>query len=235
VQAEPLVSVVMPVLEGERFLPAALESVAEQSYEALEIVVVDDGSTDRSGAIARELGARVIRQDRAGVAAARNAGIAAARGELIAFLDADDLWASHKLSIQVDCLESHPETGYVLSQMQLFLEPNTARPPWFKEDWLREPQQGFLTTMLARRHVFDTVGGFDVSFQVGSDTDWLARAKDSGIEYRTLPDVLARYRIHHAGVSYGDRGGTARGLLRALRASVERQRSAAASGGANES
>src|SRR5512143_3730544 len=109
--SEPLVSVVMPVYNGARYLRQALESALAQTYRPLEIVVVDDGSTDETPAILAEFGTRIraLRQPNSGSAAARNAALDAARGELIAFLDADDLWLPQKLAVQVEYLREHPD------------------------------------------------------------------------------------------------------------------------------
>ena len=98
---KPLVSVIVPVYNGEHYLSFAIHSILRQDYHPSEVIVVDDGSTDNSANIARSFKeVRYIHQSNQGVAMARNVGIAAARGEFIAFLDADDLWTPNKLSIQ---------------------------------------------------------------------------------------------------------------------------------------
>ena len=109
-RAEPLVSVVIPTYNRSSMLQEAVASVLDQDYRPLELIVVDDGSTDATVEVVRGFGAaiRYLRQDRQGVSAARNAGIAAARGQLIALLDSDDLWLPHKLSRQIDFFGKHP-------------------------------------------------------------------------------------------------------------------------------
>src|SRR5262249_24365681 len=111
----PLVSVVMPVYNGEKYLRHSVETVLAQSYWPLELVAVDDGSTDGSAGLLASYGApvRVVRQTNAGVAAARDAGIAAARGELIAFLDQDDWWRPTKVARQVALFRADPALGLV--------------------------------------------------------------------------------------------------------------------------
>jgi len=124
----PLVSVIIPVYNGGRYLRAALESVFAQTYRPFEVIVVDDGSADDSGVIAQSFPeVRYIYQTNQGVAAARNNGLEAARGEYFAFLDQDDLWAPEKLKLQVEYLLSHPEVGYTLTQQQFFLDPIVSR------------------------------------------------------------------------------------------------------------
>src|SRR5690349_2600271 len=96
----PLVSVVIPVFDGEAYLAAAIESALAKTYARVEVIVVDDGSTDGSASVAARYDVRLVRQSNRGVSAACNAGVEAARGELIAFLDADDLWPPERLEIQ---------------------------------------------------------------------------------------------------------------------------------------
>ncbi|MBI4573499.1 MAG: glycosyltransferase family 2 protein, partial [candidate division NC10 bacterium] len=106
----PLVSVILPVYNGERFLAAAIASILAQDYQPIEVIVVDDGSTDGTAAIARSFqGVRYLYQPNQGPAFARNAGIAVARGAFIAFLDADDLMVPTRLSVQAGYLLAHPE------------------------------------------------------------------------------------------------------------------------------
>ena len=116
----PLVSVITPVYNGARHLVDAVTSIERQDYEPLEIIVVDDGSTDETPDVIAELGDRVraFRQDNAGPAAARNRGLAEARGELLAFCDADDTWPDGKLDLQVGRLQQDPELDVVLGRVQ---------------------------------------------------------------------------------------------------------------------
>lgn len=111
----PLVSVVVPVYNGAKYLHAALDSALGQTYPALEVVAVDDGSTDTSAEILASYGSRltVIRQVNGGVSAARNAGIQAARGEFLAFLDQDDWWLSEKIEKQVALFQTDTRLGLV--------------------------------------------------------------------------------------------------------------------------
>ena len=113
--ATPLVSVIVPAYNAARFLPHAVESIRRQDYLPLEIVIVDDGSTDDTAEVARDLGSdiRYVYQPNAGPAAARNRGLEQARRELIAFLDADDEWPPDKLRIQVGRLLAEPELDVV--------------------------------------------------------------------------------------------------------------------------
>ena len=128
--ASPMVSVVIPVFDAGGRLLEAIASVERQRYEPLEIVVVDDGSTDDTPALIESLGPRVraLRQPNAGPAAARNRGLAAARGELFAFLDADDLWPDRKLQRQVAALATAPDVDVVLGRVSYLPESGGVAP-----------------------------------------------------------------------------------------------------------
>lgn len=213
----PLVSALVPVYNGERFLAEALDSALAQIFRELEIIVVDDGSTDASGAIAGRYAAahpqrvRVVHQANAGLVAARNAAIDASRGRYLALLDADDVWLPHHLAEAVAVLEREPDTSLVHAN----IEPMDAMGhPWpaRKRLW-RVTDEPFTTLLLRREHVscptavfrrsvIDTVGAFDLAFnRLGcEDRDlWLRIAKSGGLRY--LDSVHARYRVHGANMS----------------------------------
>jgi glycosyltransferase involved in cell wall biosynthesis len=237
------VSVVIPVFNRERFVGAAIDTVRAQSYDPVEILVVDDGSTDASAEVAERHGAtRVLRLPHAGVSAARNAGIEAARGELIAFLDSDDLWTTDRLALQVEHLIDDPEAGFVLAYAVLFADPDDPRPDWLTDDWFAgvkivdlpdAPATGpdmagpvpYALTMLARAELFDQLGGFDTSLELGEDIEWLLRATDAGVPYGMIPHVVAYKRVHSGSVSNRVAEGLA-SILRVLRSSVARKRAA---------
>jgi glycosyltransferase involved in cell wall biosynthesis len=198
----PLVSVVMAVHDGERFLAEAIDSVLGQTYPHREIVVVDDGSADGSAAIARSRPVRLQRQPNRGVAAARNAGLAAARGDFIAFLDQDDTWLPHKLEAQVAFLLEHPSADMVVSPVEVALEPGAPPLSWYEPDAGMDVQLvPLLGALLARRSSVDRVGPFDTRYEIASDTDWVMRARDSGLAVETALEVCMRYRIHDGNAS----------------------------------
>jgi len=221
----PLVSAIIPVHDGARFLREALRSVLAQDYPRIEVIVVDDGSTDGSAGIAREhAGVRCLGQPNGGVASARNAGICAAQGELLAFLDQDDLWWPGKLRVQAAFLRDHPEVDCALAHQRIVLESGTPRPEWLPEGLLERNHAGYFPgTLLARRHVFDRVGLYAPEAPPAESADWFARARDAGIRMAVLPDVLLTKRIHGANQSH-DVPAVRRGVLRALKASIDRKR-----------
>jgi GT2 family glycosyltransferase len=211
----PLVSVVVPVYNGARFLAAALESVFAQDYRPIEIIVVDDGSDDGSAEIARSFdGVRYLFQNNQGQAAARNVGVHAARGEFVAFLDADDLMLPGKISAQLNYLLQHPETACTLSGREIFCEPQVEPPTWLRDDErpreeldaagaeLEDLRAGGMSSVVFRRRALARAGGFDPDLRLVEDIDWLLRLREAGLNVAVLPQVLWRRRIHGANLSY---------------------------------
>ena len=202
-EEQPLVSVIIPVYNGARYLRAALESVFAQTYRPFEVIVVDDGSTDDSGVIAQSFpDVHYINQANQGVAAARNNGIEAARGEFFAFLDQDDLWTPEKLKSQIALHLSNPDLGYTLTQQQFFLEPGESLPAWFRKELFDSVHTGWvLGTLVVRRSAFEKIGNFATGYSAASDGDWFFRAKASGIPMDVVPELLLLKRIHGANES----------------------------------
>ncbi len=220
----PLVSVVIPAYNAEAFLAEAIESVLAQDYKPVEVIVVDDGSTDRTAAVASRYPVMCLMQANGGPPAARNAGVAAARGSLVSFLDADDLWMPSKLSTEVAYLLARPELDYVLVHMQRSLRPGAEWPPGTPARWFDEPQPGTLPSAgLVRRTVLKRIGPFDTDFRIGSDTEWQARAADAGVRWELLPEALVEYRIHGGNMSY-DNLAMKREMFQLLRESLVRKR-----------
>jgi glycosyltransferase involved in cell wall biosynthesis len=227
VEDQPLVSVIIAVKNGERFLPQALDDVAAQTYGNYEVVVVDGRSTDRSAEIARSFpGARCIEQPGEGFADAWNIGIEAARGDLIAILDSDDRWAPEKLEAQVGLLVGDPSLSYTITRVRFFLESGHLRPPGFKPELLEGDHVGHMpSALLARRSVFDEIGLFPTDYVIANDIDWFARLKDSGLAGAVLDEPMVMKRVHDTNLSYFAPRNRNSELLRLLRDSVARQRS----------
>lgn len=225
----PPVSVVIPVFNGERFLAQALASVRAQDYAGeLDVVVMDDGSTDRSAEIARSFaGVRYLRQANQGNATARNHGIAAARHDLIALLDQDDLWLPQKTRRQVETLLAEPALHFASCHCSLRFEPGTDPDPPAYRGLPRTNFPSYVPSgLLARRLAFTSVGLFNSALPLGSDTDWFFRANDARIPSVMIPEVLYEKRIHEDNL--GARvPAMKRDLFAVLRASVARKRTGA--------
>ena len=220
------VSVILAVRNGEQYLATALDSVFAQDLPAAEVIVVDGQSTDSTAATARSYpGVRYLWQEGRGVADAWNTGIAAATGELIAFMSHDDLWLPQKLSHQVKFMQDHPDLQYTITLVRYFLQEGQTPPPGFRRELLSaEPAGLCMETLMARRSVFDRIGGFDESFQpVGEDTDWFARAIDSGIQMAVVPEVLLEKRVHNESTVATSMQQQNRLLRRAVRSAIDRK------------
>jgi glycosyltransferase involved in cell wall biosynthesis len=194
----PLITVVIPTFNGERHINRALRSVWRQQYRPIDIIVVDDGSTDGTVAIANQVQhVKVIQRPHEGVASARNAGIRAARSELVAFLDQDDAWLPLTLRAQVDALLNEPELRFVLCRYQPLIEPGSA----LKEASAREERNYSLSGFLAWKSVFQQIGFFDTQLSSSSDSDWINRAEHGRIPMKFLPETLFERRFHEGNSS----------------------------------
>ncbi|MDX2163398.1 MAG: glycosyltransferase family A protein [bacterium] len=193
------ISVVIPVHNGERYLAQALESVFAQTYPAAECWVIDDGSTDGTVEIAERFSAvRVVSQGNAGAAHARNQGISRVTGDLIAFLDADDLWLPDKLALQVKALDDHSGTGIVFGMVEQFHSPELSAALKAQIYCTPVPVPGYLpSACMVRADVFQRVGLLNVSVRQGEFIDWCARARDAGVHERMLPHTVTRRRLHN--------------------------------------
>jgi glycosyltransferase involved in cell wall biosynthesis len=225
----PLVSVVMPAFDEEAYIAEAIESVFAQTYSALELIVVDDGSADRTAAVAARFpGVQVVRRrSRGGPAAARNAGLEVAHGAYWTIFDADDVMPRDRLALQVGFLEAHPSLGMVLGLTEAFVTAGDATPPHWNPAWDEGPFPAGASTTLARRRVFDLVGPYDERMKVSGDVDWLARAKDAGVVAGRVDEVCLHRRIHSGSVS-ANHDAVNVALLQVLRRSLQRRRAQSA-------
>jgi len=204
----PLVSCIVPVYNGERYLAETLDSILAQTHQPVEIFVIDDGSTDRTAAVAATFGPRVqyFRQENAGEAAARNRGLSMAQSEYVAFLDADDLWHPEKLDRQIAQFEEKPEIDLCFTSFQNFWIPEmAAEAQRYQGSPLAQPQAAWSTsTVLARRSLFARFGKFvdDGSLTAGSESMiWFLHAREKGAVIEVLPEVLMYRRLHTSNCS----------------------------------
>jgi glycosyltransferase involved in cell wall biosynthesis len=219
----PLVSVVIPVFNGERFLRDAVQSVLDQKYSPLEIIIVDDGSTDGTEAVARSFPetVRYLRQANQGPAAARNRGVEQAQGSLIAFTDADDLWPAGKLELQLPYLISDRTIDIVLGRIQQVGLSEFAEPVFSVN----------LGSAVVRKSVFERVGLFDESMRYSEDVDWFMRAREGGAAIKTIDAVTLFYRQHEENMTRG-KSTSELNVLKALKRSLDRRRERAGSASA---
>jgi len=221
----PAVSVIVPVFNGAKFLAAALDSIAAQDHRPIEVIAVDDGSTDATPQIlAARSEVRVIRQDNQGPSVARNVGVAHARGDVIAFLDGDDLWRPDKLAKQVGDLTAHTGHGYNICLCRYFLEPGIEQPKWVVPGFYDSPRVAYLpSALVVRRRTLEAIGGFDPGLRLGEDLDWFARAMERNTPHAVLREVLLDRRIHGGNLSF-ELDASMRGALDSVRRAVMRRR-----------
>ena len=217
----PLVSVIMPAYNARPFIEQSIRSVLDQDYANIELIVVDDGSRDGTPELAEQFGDRVtvLRQKNAGPAAARNRGINASRGELIAFLDADDVWLPGKASMQVRYLQNHPDVDFVYGHFKQWrpqADGTFSAPPllisekapfavfsehsgWIYTALLLDNVVHIITAML-RRSVIEAVGGLDETLPTGEDYDlWLRTSRH--FRANKLDCTVAYYRDNADGIT----------------------------------
>jgi glycosyltransferase involved in cell wall biosynthesis len=223
---QKLVSVVVPVHNSERYLEDALQSIFNQDYQPIEVIAVDDGSTDSSAKIAKSFkNLQYIYQINQGPSAARNTGIKTSQGEFIAFLDSDDMWMPDKLSLQISYLLSHTGVGFVVAHRRMFIEKGVKKPLWYKENIFQEDSVCFsASAMVAWSNTFQEVGLYNPSYRFGENAEWLTRAKDAGVRYEILPETLLISRVHDKNLTH-QLDEMRPNILRALKASIDRKRS----------
>lgn len=204
----PRVSIIIPTYNCDRFLGRAIDSAIAQSYTDYEVLVVDDGSTDNTNDIVAQYGKKVqyFRQPNRGVSAARNLALSHATGELVAYLDADDIWYPKKLEAQVAFLDVHKECGLVHSEVSVIDEDDNIVHLQFNQHTQRSIPRGHCVndllrrchiqtlTVLERRQCLDRVGMFDERLPIAQDYHhWIKVALD-GAAIGYLPEPLGKYR-----------------------------------------
>lgn len=223
-ESYPRVSIIIPAFNAARYLPDAIASIRRQHYAPLEVIVVDDGSTDDTEQVVSQWpDVRYIRQENAGVSKARNAGIEAASGDLLAFLDADDLWTPDHLALLLPPLLADVNLRFV----------------WGKSKWVRcvDDAAGlrelevehesyplfFVMTGLYRRVAFAEAGLFDETLRLGEDLAWFAAARQKQISNLQIPQNVCIYRRHLGSLTDG-KGAQKHFVLAAMRSAVQRRR-----------
>jgi glycosyltransferase involved in cell wall biosynthesis len=211
----PLVSIIIPTYNVEWFLAETLASVQQQSFREFEAIVVDDGSTDRTGEIAQRFAEKdgrfiLLRQKNAGVSAARNAAFKRARGRLIAFLDADDVWSPEKLERQLALFREDPRVNFTFTNLFIWDGRRDLRLCYRKHKPLPEgnPIRQLIfdnlfgiSTVMVKRETLDAAGPFDSELSMAEDWDMWLRMADRDLWARGIREPLSRYRIWEGNVS----------------------------------
>ena len=227
-ERHPLISIVVPVMNGGRFIGGAIRSIVEQDYPEVEIIVVDGRSTDDSARIARSFPqVKFITQRGVGLSDGWNVGIQVSSGRYVGFLDSDDRFKPGKLTAQAEVLARNPGVQVVSGSVQFFLDDDSQLPATFRPQLLDRPVRAEMPgTWLVRRELFDAVGDFDPRLRIAGDMDWYRRAVDSGAGMQAVDDVVLTKRIHGGNLSMGRLAGNVfnREILVLLKRSIDRRR-----------
>ena len=221
----PLVSVLMTVFDGARYLAEAIDSALAQDHAALEVVVVDDGSTDDSAAVAAAYGppVRCLREPHRGMGPARNVAVASAAGDLVTFLDADDRLPAGSIACRLARFEDDRSLDVVFGHQREFVSDDLEhdervrmRPP------IASAPSRLPSGALVRRAALARVGPFSDTLTRGSSVDWSSRALDAGLRTCTVPDVVYERRLHATNNGRTDPG--ERDYLLVVKAALDRRR-----------
>jgi glycosyltransferase involved in cell wall biosynthesis len=228
---ERSISVLVVVRDGERYLGQALHSAVAQSVAPLEVIVIDDGSRDATPRLAAGFGepVRVVSQPPSGIGAARNTAIANASGELVAFLDADDLWPPKSLAARLEAFATDPAPDLVWGRVRQFANSNLPPDRAVRRHGTADACPGHLPGgMLASRAAFDRVGPFTEGLRVGEFIDWVARAREARLREAEVAEVVLHRRVHERNHTRRHRDDLV-DLTRVLRSALHRRSADAAS------
>jgi glycosyltransferase involved in cell wall biosynthesis len=208
------VSIIMPTYNAADTLVDTLDSVTAQDYPHWELLIIDDGSTDDTLALARQRAAQdarihVYAYPNRGPSAARNTGIARAKGTIIAFLDADDLWKHDKLSTHVACFNARPEVDLSFGRVRFFaqspeLGTHRSKVPARRltmNDVLAENPACTGSNLVVRTTAMEHLGGFDETLRHAEDQEWLIRAVHRGLHVEGIDCELVAYRCSDSSAS----------------------------------
>lgn len=228
----PKISVILSVYNGQNYVREAIDTVLTQDYPNVELVVVNDGSTDHTAQIIEAYADRLllITQVNKGLGAGRNAGVQASNGDYLSFIDHDDCWEPCKLTRQMELIASSSEDPLVFTNVRQFICPTLTEEESLRLRVPDESMPGFIAgTLLLSRSRFNEVGGFFEINQVGEFVDWYLRAQEKKLPIQMMDDVLLHRRIHKTNMGRQAEAYDRQAYLRILKASLVRRR--ASSGG----
>lgn len=200
----PKISVIIPVYNLGHYIEETIRSVLAQKQKDLEIIIVDDGSVDNTAEVLSRLDSpiRYVKQAQQGAAAARNNGVNHASGEILAFLDADDVWLPNKLTKQLDLLNGNPKLAMVFTLIEQFISPELNTDQLQTTEIKNKITPGYCaSTMLIRKNIFMQVGYFDTNIKVGEFIGWFLKTKKLGLPTALIDEILVKRRIHQHNTS----------------------------------
>lgn len=201
-----VISVIIPVFNGENYLTEAIESVLNQTYQALELIIIDDGSTDGTSQIVGEYNEQIIYvlKEHSGIGDTLNRGISKAQGKYIAFLDADDLWVENKLDLQIASINKS-DVDMIFGYIQQFISPELNEKEKLRIYCPDGAIPGYSRdTILIKKKTFIQVGLFSANYRVGEFIDWYMRAQNIGLKSFMLANIVAKRRLHQTNIMRQD-------------------------------
>lgn len=218
----------MPVFNTEKYVKEAIESVFSQTYKNIELICINDGSTDSSLSILESFGDKImliINDTNCGTSISRNKGISIAKGEFIAFLDADDIWVNNKLEVQMNQFNINPNLDISFSYMKCFISPELSEEVKRIRYCPPDSVSGHcLPTAVMRKTSFEKIGYFDSRWKVGEFIDWLVKAKEIGLNIETVNDILLLRRIHKTNIGVREREAGRSDYLKIVKEVLDRKR-----------
>ena len=204
VKKEPLVSVITATLNASKYLREALNSILNQTYQNIEVLIIDGGSTDDTKEIAN-LFPKVsfVTQNGKGLFDAWNQGIRMCTGEFIAILDSDDIWNPTTLSDHVNALLCDSSKLGSVGQVKFFLEKKQTPPPEFKLSLIEKSHLAYMPgCFMGRKEIFNRIGYYETEWEIASDIIWFGQVKDLKDEIYILDRVVLNKRVHKNNISY---------------------------------
>jgi len=223
---EYMISVIIPVYNREDFIAEAIESVLRQTYKNIELIVVDDGSTDNTRQVVETFAdqVRYVYKPLTTVGETLNCGIEMAKGDYLAFLDSDDCWTKNKLERQIADLQENQNIEAVFGLVR-----QVHQSQWkVKIQALKVPSEELLVgyvpgTMLIRRESFLRIGYYPSGIEVGESLDWHLRAKDKNLQMKVIPELMLWRRIHTTNMGIIQKANRV-DYVRILKKSIDRRR-----------
>ncbi len=219
--SQPFISIIIAVYNGEQFIEQAIQSILNQDYPTLEVIVVDDGSTDNTASRVLSINdqrIKFIQQENRGQSAARNIGIQHANGSILGFLDADDVWSHHHIASLIPFLDGNSEFESVRGFSRFFRSTGTHTIIMAETFGLE-----LVGSALYRKSLFDRVGLFDETMRRGEDLDWRIRFEEKGGKEKRIGEVVVFCRRHADNMTNSTTANT-NGRIEAFRKKLARQR-----------
>ena len=204
VNKEPLVSVITATLNASKYLREALNSILNQTYQNIEVLIIDGGSTDDTIEIANMFPkVSFVTQNGKGLFDAWNQGIQMCNGDFVAILDSDDIWNPTTLSDHVNALLCDSSKLGSVGQVKFFLEKKQTPPPEFKLSLIEKSHLAYMPgCFMGRKEIFNRIGYYETEWEIASDIIWFGQVKDLKDEIYILDRVVLNKRVHKNNISY---------------------------------